>query len=164
MITKQQFTDAVLFEIGIIKHLFTKIPANGFDYKPTEKQRTTMELLQYLAGTGAASVKAIHAGDKNVYMEERKKTDTITPDQFLAAMDQQAEIIKQVMNEMTDEELAMPLDLWGMGMAYPKALVLLQMVLESFVAYKMQLFLYIKSSGNTDIGTSNLWQGRDGSM
>jgi hypothetical protein len=34
-------------------------------------------------------------------------------------------------------------------------------VMKWAVAYKMQLFLYIKANGNHDINTSNLWRGVD---
>ena len=33
--------------------------------------------------------------------------------------------------------------------------------LKWLLAYKMQLFLYVKASGATGIGTSNVWGGRD---
>ncbi len=115
MYTKEQLIAAMRNEFRIIKHLAEKIPADTEGYKPTEKQRTTLELLQYLSII------------------------------FVA---------------FTDEELAVVINLYGMG-DKPKATYLVECLLKWAAAYKMQLFLYIKSSGNSSIGTSNLWGGMD---
>ncbi len=162
MITKQQFIDAVLEEIRIIKHLFGKIPVGKFDYKPTEKQRTTLELLRYLSVMGGLAVRGIRAGDSKIIMQEHGKPNTLNPEEFLAAMDKQAAEIKATISAMTDAELNEAIDLWNDGTKEARSLALLRLVLEAYVMYKMQLFLYIKASGNTAIGTSNLWSGEDG--
>ena len=62
MISRQQFLDSVSREINIIKHLYTKIPAGTLDFRPSEKQRSTMELLRYLAASGGQPVAGIRMG------------------------------------------------------------------------------------------------------
>jgi hypothetical protein len=42
-----------------------------------------------------------------------------------------------------------------------KGVYLVETILKWIVAYKMQLFLHIKASGNTLVGTSNVWGGMD---
>ena len=49
MYTKENLIASVENEFRIIKHLAEKIPADTEGYKPTEGQRTTLELLQYLS-------------------------------------------------------------------------------------------------------------------
>ena len=48
MYTKTDFLISMDREIDIIKHLYTKINPEHLGYKPTEAQRTKLELLQYL--------------------------------------------------------------------------------------------------------------------
>lgn len=161
MLTKQQFTDSVMNEIRIIKHLFGKIPAGTYGFKPTAGQRTTLELLQYLSGLGSAAANAVRSGDRAIMLAGREKAHAVTPDTFLAAMDAQAAEIKKVLGEMTDAELAEEIDLWGSGHKQTKAAMLVHLIFKGFVSYKMQLFQYIKISGNEAVGTSDLWQGQD---
>ena len=159
MITKEQFAANIHREIDIIKHLFEKIPANQEHYKPTEQQRTILELLGYLANGPYRALKAIRANDTSVFDTMQPKEVTLA--NFISRMDEESLEIGKELEAMSDEEINESIDLWKNGFSFPRSQYLLQMVLESFVAYKMQLFLYIKSAGNTDINTSNLWQGRD---
>ncbi len=48
---------------------------------------------------------------------------------------------------------------WGTPVKLGEALV--RTVLYTYVAYRMQLFLYAKESGNADIGPANCWVGVD---
>lgn len=161
MITKQQFVENILTEIQIIKHLFEKIPASSLEYKPTEKQRTMVELLGYLATGPRAATQVIKKADRTLFGALAGEYGEITADNFLEKIDEAGADIKTAIESMTGAELNEEIDLWGSGEVSPRSQFLLQMVLESFVAYKMQLFLYIKSAGNTEIYTSNLWAGRD---
>ena len=163
MISKEQFVENILFEIGIIKHLFEKIPNDGLEYRPTEKQRNTLELLGYLATGPRVSVEVVRKADKNLFGELSKAVGEINSENFKAKMDEAGDVIKRGIENLTDEELNEEIDLWGNGSPAPRSQFLLQLVLEGLVAYKMQLFLYIKSAGNTEIYTSNLWGGKDSS-
>ncbi len=58
MYTREEIWASFENEIRIIKHLFEKIPHGKSDYKPTEKQRTTLELLHYLSEMGTISMRA----------------------------------------------------------------------------------------------------------
>lgn len=159
MITKQQFVDNIVFEVGVIKHLFDKIPEGGLEYKPTEKQRTTMELLQYLASTPATAIKVLKTGDQALWAEATSVSSAVTVENFKEMMDMQAKSISETLTSMSDEELNEEYEMWGEIM--PKSGWVLNLTLKLFVAYKTQLFLYIKSAGNHDINTSNLWRGKD---
>ena len=45
-----------------------------------------------------------------------------------------------------------------------RAFLILSLVLSHYSAYRMQLFLYLKSSGREELNTMNLWVGIDGAM
>ena len=156
MISKEQFLSSVLRETGIIKHLFTKIPENAFDYKPTEKQRTTLELLQYITFIGATAID-FFAGNTKAFEDFETKKQTVTRENFVEMLTGEEARISSMFNALTDEQLAEETE--SFGFTAPRAMHLLN-ILKWLVAYKMQLFLYIKSNG-VDVGTPNLWSGKD---
>lgn len=158
MITKQQFIDSLVSELEIIKHLYTKIDANKLDYRPTEKQRSMLELLKYMGQMVSTGVQAQIAGSQDLYMELAKSQEGITYENFIEHMDSQIALVREKIGALTEEDMARVATVWG----YTAPLSLRLMgLLKNAVGYKMQLFLYIKACGNADIGTSNLWAGVD---
>jgi len=160
MYTKEQLILALKNEFRIIKHLAEKIPVDTEGYKPTEKQRTTLELLQYISIIFIAFGETVKQNDVKAFglFGERSKQTTLAT--FAQAMDTQEQEVVALLEAFTDEELAVVVNIYGMG-DKPKAAYLVESLLKWAAAYKMQLFLYIKSSGNSSIGTSNLWGGVD---
>jgi hypothetical protein len=161
MITKKSFIENVLWEIGIIKHLAGKVTAQNLEYKPTEKQRTTIELLGYLAVGPGTSLQVIKDGDTSHYKNSREEQQKVTLKNFNEMIDKEGLEIKTALEAMTDDELNEEIDLWKSGKTQARSEYLLHLILESLVAYKMQLFLYLKSSGNEHLNTQNLWHGKD---
>jgi hypothetical protein len=161
MISKEAFIESALKEVNILKHLFTKITPGSLDYRPTEKQRSTKELLQYLSHGPALILKGIGRGKIDDIKTMAEETSKINPDDFPQHMDTLAGLIRSTIGPMTEKDFAEEIDLFGRGMAQSKALWLMEVVLKNLVGYKMQLFLYIKASGNLTVVTSNLWHGRD---
>lgn len=158
MITKEQFIESLVHEIEIIKHLAGKVDASKLDYRPTPGQRSTLELLQYLGQMLHTGISASIAGDQNVYMELAKNKDLVTFENFVSKMDEQARFVKEAVGALTEEDMARVSTIWGNTSSLAMQLL---GALKNAVAYKMQLFLYIKASGNSEIGTSNVWGGRD---
>lgn len=158
MITKEQYLKSVLKEIDIIKHLAEKVTPEMLSYRPTGKQRSTLELMQYIGHVTHTSVSAYIAGDQNVYMELAKNGEGVSYENFMSKMDEQAEFVKSKLSDLTEEDMNRESTIWGT--TAPLSMQLLG-VLKNLVAYKMQLFLYIKANGNESIGTSNLWAGVD---
>jgi hypothetical protein len=67
MITKQQYINSFVKELEIIKHLREKISVGMLDYRPTPKQRSTMELLQYLGHISGTAIMSFIDPEKNNY-------------------------------------------------------------------------------------------------
>lgn len=158
MYTKQNLIDSIANEFRILKHLAEKIPADIEGYKPTEGQRTILELLQYLSVMGTAMMRAVLENDTTLfagYMEISKGT---TRENFIEKINTEESEMKEFFVKFTDEEFETVITRFGTTKS--KALFLLDL-LKMLAAYKMQLFLYIKASGNTSLGTSNLWGGMD---
>ncbi len=158
MYTKEEIWTPLVKEIGIIKHLFEKIPKGTENYKPTEKQRTMLELLQYLSAMGTISLRATLEDNQKVFDELKDLMLTTDMNNFVQTMIKEEEEMKALFEKFTDEELNKVITRFGTTQS--KALFILGL-LKNFTAYKMQLFLYIKASGNHEIGTSNLWGGVD---
>jgi hypothetical protein len=160
MYTKQDFINSTLHEMNVIKHLAEKIPADTLGYKPTEGQRTTLELLQYLSIVAAAGSEMVLKNDHTVFAPYTDIAKETTLENFAAAMDATEAKFKQLMDETTDEALAKPMSMFG-GPEKSTAAYLVDGPGKWLTAYKMQLFLYIKASGNSSLGTSNVWGGFD---
>ncbi len=62
VLTKTELIGALQHEVHILQHLTTKIDPSMLDYRPTPKQRSTIELLKYLAVMGPVLVKSALAG------------------------------------------------------------------------------------------------------
>lgn len=158
MITKEQYLKSLVHEINVIQHLADKVEVSMLDYRPTEGQRSMLELLQYLGSMFHTSVSAYIAGDQALYMELSKNKDSVTFENFISKMEEQKKFVEEKVSALTEEDMTRESTIWGT--TAPLAMQLLG-VLKNAVAYKMQLFLYIKSCGKRDINTSNLWAGRD---
>ena len=161
MLSKDELIESIVKEITIIEHLFTKIPDGKLDYRPTQKQRSMRELLQYLSQSPAASVKAIHAGNQMPYREVKERAKDLDFDAFDAAMEEQCREVRQTIESMNHDELEEEVDIFNTGKPSKRRRLLVEMTLKNLVGYKMQLFLYIKASGNEEIGTMNVWHGFD---
>ncbi len=162
MITKQEFVDNILFELDILKHLATKIDPAKLSYKPTEVQRTTLELMQYLSHWPSTAVLVAREGGFDPYTEPSNKSlEVDSPEKFIEALDREKKLVVDYMATITDQMMEEGIDLFKNGFPQKRSLILTNMLLKMLPAYKMQLFLYIKASGNLNIGTSNLWMGRD---
>ena len=62
VLTKSELIASLQNEVRILLHLASKIDRGTLDYRPTPKQRSTRELVQYLTIMGPELVKAAKAG------------------------------------------------------------------------------------------------------
>jgi hypothetical protein len=161
MITKQQFTDSCLKEVKVYKHLYCKILPGTLDFKPSEQQRTLKQLLQFIMHSFAMEIKGIETGDIGDFQAGIKESALTDTENFPAKMDELAEQIKTTMGNFTDAQLAEEIDLFDRGHKQPRTTWLFELILKNLVGYKMQLFLYIKQTGNLSLGTPDLWRGED---
>lgn len=162
MINRQQFLECVLSECNISKHLFSKIQADAYDFRPTENQRSTSELLRYLAVCGSASMHVmLNNSDWKTWKPYTERISEMKPEDFPAAMDAQMAEITRMINSVAEEDFTAKEAKNPMGETMTLGLGLIRMTLGWLTAYRMQLFLYAKQSGAPEIGTSNNWAGTD---
>jgi hypothetical protein len=163
-LTTAELVESLQNEIRILLHLATKIDRSKLDYRPTAKQRSTIELLRYLSIMGPGLVPAIKTGnfDGAAWGAAVAAADAKDLDAILADIGQQSDMYAAEVGSMTDAEMASQLDMFGRSKSRGAHLV--NLVLCGHAAYRTQLFLYLKACGRDELNTMNLWAGMDGSM
>lgn len=160
MFSKSDFLESLENETTICKHLLTKLPEGKLDYRPSDNQRSTLELLQYLTISLIAPVKGLINRDFSHLNEYLENAKSVTAENFCAKMDQQLLAVTSLIDRLSDEDLqketALPngvKTLLGKGLVnYP---------LKFIAAYRLQLFVNVKATGAADMSTMNAWFGMD---
>lgn len=159
MITKQQILDDCRRETEIIKHLATKLPEGALDWRPTPGQRTTLELMRYM--TAAPEIAAIYCitGNWDHGQKIGEASEQVTADSFADAMDRQLSRVQEVLGDL--DEAAATTKPAEMPWKEPttQSVCVLQTLVKSYVAYRMQFFLYAKQAGNAELSSLDCWAG-----
>lgn len=160
MFTKSSFLKSIALEAKIMKHLVTQIPAGQADWRMTPPQRSTLELLRFLTFMPYASVEfaLTQAWDKWDGHEAGAKD--LQPADFAKAMDKQMKGITKLLAKHTDVSLKKKTTKHWNGTKMILGDALVAMVLNTMVAYRMQLFLQVKASGAAHLTSSDCWQGK----
>ena len=161
VLTQEELIAALRNEVRILLHLITKIDPPARDYKPTAKQRTTVELLQYLNVMGPQLVPAIRAGafDGDAWGAAVAATAALDFDALVASIGTQADFYARELGTWTEGEFRGEIELFGSRSS--RGAQLCSLVLAGHTAYRTQLFLYLKASGREELNTMNLWGGVD---
>jgi hypothetical protein len=161
MITKDQFAQSLARECDIAIHLFSKLSPEAYEYQPSPEQRTTVNLLRYLSVCASAGIRCIVEKDWKLFAEYRERVKDMPATEFPAAMERQKQEILDFFASITEEALGSQEGLMPGGATLPVGLAIMEGPLKWLAAYKMQLFLYAKATGATELKTSNLWRGVD---
>lgn len=164
VLTKQELVDCLQKEVRILVHLCGKIRPEMLDYRPTPKQRSTIELLRYLTFMGPVLVKSIKAGSFLVdeWNAAESKAANMAFEEVVKELEGQADFYATAIAAFTDEELRTEVSLFGHSAIRGPALV--DIVVCGHAAYRTQLFCYLKACGREELNTMNLWVGVDGEM
>jgi hypothetical protein len=160
MISREQFIESVRNEARILKHLYTKVPQDKLDYRPSPGQRSLLELLEYLPCNAAAIAKHVISGDFSTIKDTFDRVKESARKDFAATVDREFEEFARLVGAASDAELAKSVTLPN-GVTLPLGAALLEFNLKFMTAYRMQLFLYLKACGRAELSTPNLWKGAD---
>jgi hypothetical protein len=161
VLTRQELIASLQNEVRILVHLCGKVEPAMLDYRPTPKQRSTIELLRYLAVMGPALVPCIKAG---AFLEAEWKAaaarvETLDFPALVQDLAAQSGFYAQALGAFSDDDFRAEIDLFGMkGKRGP---MLVNLIIAGHAAYRTQLFLYLKSCGREELNTMNLWAGMD---
>jgi len=161
VLTKSELIAALQNEVRILLHLASKIDRARLDYRPTPKQRSTIELLRYLSVMGPRWLQFAKAGafDAAAWTAADLAAESRDFDQALAAIATHSDAYATMLTDMSDADFRAEID--GGGVKTSRGAFIVTYVLCECAVYRMQLFLYLKACGREDLSTWNLRAGVD---
>jgi hypothetical protein len=162
VLTKQELIALMQKEVRLLLHLTTKIDADALDYRPSPKQRSTLELLRYLTNMGPALIQYAKGQpmDAAALAEATEAANKRNFDETVAVLAAQSDLYAELLADMTDDDLRGEI-MWVDGQQISRGLFLVNYLFGQVTAYRLQLFLYLKASGRGELNTMNLWLGAD---
>jgi len=160
-LTKDEVVAQLQKEVHILRHLAGKVDRGQLDYRPTAKQRSTIELLRYLVAMGPSLTRSIKAGafDVESWQAQTAAAEKASFDQVLEMIEQQGGEYATLLGGWSDADFRGEIEMFGRKAS--RGAFLLELVLAGCAAYRTQLFCYLKSCGRDELNTMNLWQGQD---
>jgi hypothetical protein len=162
ILTKPELIASLHKEVRLLLHLAGKIDPAALDYRPTPKQRSTIELLRYLTNMGPTLVRYA----KGQPMDAAAMSDAIEAankrnfDETVTALAAHADVYVQLLADMSDDDFRAETTGFD-GLPTTRGQFMVNHVLGQCAAYRMQLFLYLKACGREELNTMNLWVGVD---
>jgi len=162
VLTKAELLNSLQKESRILAHLADKVEPSMVDYRPTPKQRSSLELLRYMTIMGPQLIQAAKSGGFSMegWTEATKAADARDWKQTIAVIRQQGDEYAKLLADMSDADLREEMTGFD-GNKISKGKFIVDLVLGGHAAYRTQLFLYLKSCGREELSTYNLWQGVD---
>jgi hypothetical protein len=165
VLTKEELIATLRNEVRILLHLIGKVQPSMLDYRPTPKQRSMLELLQYLAIMGPTQIAVIQGGvfDRPAlsaaWTPAEEAARLLDFDQAVAMIANLKDEYRRLLNPWTEADFRAPIDVFGRKST--RGSMLVNLVVSGHAAYRTQLFCYLKSCGREELGTMNLWGGAD---
>src|SRR5262245_51312649 len=135
-LTKDEVIAQLQKEVRILLHLASKIERSNLDYRPTPKQRSTMELLRYLVNMGPQLLRAIKSGtfDVEAWQAGAAKAGAADFDQVLAMIAAQESEYASLLSSWTEADFRGSIEMFGRSAT--RATWLLELVLNGCAAYR----------------------------
>ena len=160
--TKSELIASLQNEVRILLHLIGKIDRKALEYRPTPKQRSTFELLQYLSMMGPTIVRygVTKAEDFSLWTQADEAAKARDFDQTVAAIAAQSDEYASLLNPLSEQDFRTEVKSFD-GSKVSLGVFIISAVLCACAAYRTQLFLYLKACGREELSTYNLWGGID---
>ena len=164
VLTTSELIVSLQNEVRLLLHLASKIDRSTLDYRPTPKQRSTMELLQYLSMMGPMLIRYALAKDgafdRDAWMKLTQAAASRDLDDTLSVIAAQAEEYATLLADVPDADFRAEMTGFD-GVKTTRGAFIVNLVLCGCAAYRTQLFLYLKACGREELTTANLWRGSD---
>ena len=163
IMTKAELMSALKHESKIVLHLAGKCDRKQLEYRPTPKQRSTMDMLRYLSMMGPEIVRYAFSptpgfDDWTKAVEATAKLDYDGVVKQIAALPATYE---KMLGGVADADFRTEIKDFE-GQPTSRGAFLVELALCGHAAYRTQLFLYLKSCGQEGLDSSDLWNGVDG--
>lgn len=161
VLTKEELIASLQNEVRILLHLAGKIDRGQLDYRPTPKQRSTIELLQYLSVMGPALIPFIKTGvfDGAAWQAAQSAASGANFDQALSSIEKQKSVYAGLLHGWSQDDFRGEIEM--LNRKASRGSFIVNLVLCAHAAYRTQLFLYLKACGRDELSTMNLWAGMD---
>lgn len=161
VLTSSELLSSLQHEVRILTHLAGKIEPSMLDYRPTPKQRSTIEWLRYLTLMGPALIDAAKTGTFDVAAWTAGEQAAAARDlpQTMAALASLSDTYATQLAGLTDADYRAEIQMFGS--TYTRGAFIVNLVLGGHAAYRTQLFNYLKACGREELSTMNLWAGMD---
>ncbi|MDP1571272.1 MAG: hypothetical protein Q8L86_14860 [Vicinamibacterales bacterium] len=164
ILTTSELIASLRNEYRILIHLAGKIEPSMIDYRPTPKQRSTIELLRYLSMMGPLMIQyGLPSGtgfDREAWGAAAKAAGERDLAQTVAVLGAEGDACAALLDGVADEVFRTEMIGFD-GSTTTRGSYMVNSVLGGLIAYRTQLFLYLKSCGREELNTSNLWRGAD---
>ena len=165
VLTKDELIKALQNEVRLLLHLASKVDPAKLDYRPTPKQRSMLELLQYMTIVGPIHLRAVLAGafDREAWGKTWRTEEAVAKsrnlEQVKDAIGKLPALFAELLGSCSDADLRAEIEMFGSKAS--RGSMIVSLVLCHYAAYRMQVFLYLKASGREELSTMNLWAGMD---
>jgi hypothetical protein len=102
MFSKEEFIAIIVRDLEILKHIHSKILPGTENYRPTEKQRSILELVQYLGYSYKAGFDTLMKADGKVFETYREEGNTITIENFPEKINELPKGRKPIITKIVD--------------------------------------------------------------
>jgi hypothetical protein len=162
VLTKSELIALLQREVRILLHLVSKVDAATLDYRPTPKQRSTIELLRYLTNMGPTLVRYGKGQplDASTMAEAIATANARSFDETVAALAAHADVYAELLADMSDDDFRGETAGFD-GLPVTRGQFFVSHVIGQCATYRMQLFLYLKACGREELNTMNLSVGID---
>ncbi len=156
---KQQLLQNLQREVFLLKQLAPFIEERDLDFRPAEKMRSTLEIMQYVAGIGANMMRWFTKNDltPEEWAKIREQRKNINRENFKEYLDRQMKDIVMYMDMITEE------DLYKKEVELPSkekmvlGTAIINAPIKWLAAYRYQIFTYLKMTARSELSTKEAW-------
>ncbi len=162
IMTKAELLSALTHESKVLLHLAGKVDRTQLDYRPTPKQRSTLEMLRYMGMMGPEIVKYAFAVTPS-FDDWTKATEAAGQrdyDQAVAKIAALPETYDALLANVPDAEFRTEITDFD-EQKTSRGAFLVNLVIGGHAAYRTQIFCYLKACGQENLTSANLWSGMD---
>jgi hypothetical protein len=145
-------------EIILIKNIIPFIEEKDLSFRPAEKVRSTYEIMQYLSSIGSNMMHWFLVGMTPEFREKiAAQRNSVTLANFSEQLDNQLQAIKKYMEGVSEEDLLNKIVELPYKEKIPLGSAIINAPIKWLAVYRMELFVYLKLNGNTQISTKEAW-------
>src|ERR1700737_2035902 len=119
VLTKEELIASLQNEVRILVHLAGKVDKSKLDYRPTPTQRSTLELLQYMAIMGPSLLAVLKTGSFDretlsmIWTPAEAASKAMDFAQAVAAIQKQSAEYPRLLADWTDSDFSTSIDMFG---------------------------------------------------